>query len=179
MHSLGIKAAKEPQWTKWEYNPETKDLKLDEGGPGDDKAKVLKALHTFFKDKDILFMRNLYGSNSGNRNSGDRNSGDGILNSFCTKRQWMLFDILCSEQEYNAIFKFGWSWFWINKWIDESEMTDDEKKQFPTHRTCGGYLKKVEYKEAFKVAPQSFLDAVKKLKNFDAAKFEKISGLKI
>jgi PPE-repeat protein len=117
--------------------------------------------------------------NSGNGNSGNWNSGNGVLNSFCTKRQWMLFDILCSEQEYNSIKNLNWSWFWINKWIDESDMTDDEKTANPTYKTCGGYLKKIEYKEAFKAAPKSFIDAVKELKNFDAAKFKEISGLEV
>ena len=90
-----------------------------------------------------------------------------------------MFDILCSEQEYNSIDNLDWSWFYINKWINESDMTHDEKKTFSTDKTCGGFLKKIGYKEAFKAAPESFIDAVKKLKNFDAAKFKEISGLEV
>ena len=194
MHSLGIKGKEEDTWNKWEYNPKDKKLTIDGELHKDDTTKVQESLDTFFKDKDILFLRNLFGNNSGNWNSGNRNSGnwnsgdgnsgyrnsgDGILNSFCTKRQWMLFDILCSEQEYNSINNLDLSWFWVNKWIEESDMTNDEKTANPTYKTCGGYLKKIEYKEAFKAAPKSFIDAVKKLKNFDAAKFKEISGLEV
>jgi Pentapeptide repeats (8 copies) len=274
MSWLGIKAKDEEKWTKWEYNPESKELKLDKGTLADDKNKIKKVLDKYFDDKDILFLRNLYGrnsgdgnsgdgnsgdrnsgngnsgngnsghrnsghrnsghwnsghwnsgdwnsgnGNSGNRNSGDWNSGnwnsgnwnsgdwnsgdgnsghwnsgngnsgdwnsgdwnsgDGALNGFCTEQTFLLFDKPCTKEEYEKINQLDWSWFWINKWINESEMTDDEKKQNPTYKTTGGYLKKIEYKEAFKACPQSFIDQVKKLAHYDAAKFEIISGLKV
>jgi len=239
MSWLGIKAKGEENWSKWEYNPESKELKLDEGTLADDKNKIQKILDAYFEGKDILFFRNLYSANSGNWNSGhgnsghwnsgngnsgdrnsgngnsgdrnsgdgnsghwnsgdrnsgnwnsgngnsghgnlgDGNSGDGNLNSFCTSQHWMLFDKACTKEEYEKIYKLDWSWFWINKWVNNSEMTVNEKKAYPTYKTCGGYLKKIEYKEAFKAAPPSFLDAVQKLANFDANKFKEISGISI
>jgi hypothetical protein len=248
MKWLGIKAKDEEKWTKWEYIPESKELKLDEGTLADEN-KVQEVLDKYFYGKNILFFRGLYENNSGYGNSGDENSGDGnsgngnsgywnsgnensgnwnsgnrnsgnwnsgksnsgngnsgdgnsgdgnsgngnsgywnsgkwnsgdgILNGFCTERGFVLFDKPCTEEEYNKINQLDWSWFWINKWINESEMTDNEKKQYPTHKTTGGYLKKIEYKEAFKACPHSFIDQVKKLANFDAKKFEIITGLKI
>jgi len=244
MNWLGIKAKDEEKWSKWEYNPEIKELKLDEGTLADDKEKIKKVLNEFFDGKDILFLRNLYGSNSGHWNSGNRNSGNansgnansghwnsghwnsgnrnsgnansgnansgnansghgnsghwnsghwnsghgnsgnvnsgnGVLNGFCTERAFLLFDKSCTKEQYEKIYQLDWSWFWINKWMDEFGMTADEKATNPTYKTTGGYLKKIEYKEAFKACPQSFIDAVKKLANFDAQKFEIITGLKV
>ena len=199
LHFLGVKAKDEDQWTKWEYNPETKELKVDDNGPEDDRKTVQKALDKFFIGKDVLFLRNLYGNNPGNWNSGKWNSGDrnsgnwnsgdgnsgnwnsgnGILNSFCTKRQWMLFDKPCTEPEYQQLNGLDWSLFWTNKWVSESDMTDDEKNEYPSYKTCGGYLKKIEYKEAWKACPQSFRDAVKKLANYDGDKFFEISGTRL
>jgi len=219
MNWLGIKAKDEEKWSKWEYNPEIKELKLDEGTLADDKEKIKKVLNEFFDGKDILFLRNLYGSSSGNWNSGNRNSGhwnsgnwnsghwnsgngnsgnansgnansghwnsgnvnsgNGVLNGFCTERAFLLFDKSCTKEQYEKIYQLDWSWFWINKWMDEFGMTADEKATNPTYKTTGGYLKNIEYKEAFKACPQSFIDAVKKLANFDAQKFEIITGLKV
>ncbi len=117
--------------------------------------------------------------NSGNWNSGYGNSGNGILNSFCTKRQWMLFDKPCTKEQYEKIDALDWSWFFINRWVSESDMSDQEKKDHPSFKTCSGYLKTIDYKEAFKACPESFIDAVKKLKNFDKKKFKEISGLEV
>ena len=244
MKWLGIKAKDEEKWTKWEYNPESKEFKLDEGTLADDKDKIQIVLDKYFDGKDIIFFRNLYGNNSGdwnsgngnsgdrnsgdgnsgngnsgdgnsgdgnsgngnsgnrnsgdgnsgdgnsgdgnsgngnsgNRNSGNGNSGDGVLNGFCTQQAFILFDKPCTKEEYQKIYQLDWSWFWINKWINESDMTDDEKKQNAAYKTAGGYLKKIEYKEAFKACPKSFIGQVKKLANFSAEKFEIISGLKV
>jgi len=39
----------------------------------------------------------------------------------------------------------------LNRWIDKDKMTDEEKKTVKGWKTMGGYLKTLEYKEAFKV----------------------------
>lgn len=91
----------------------------------------------------------------------------------------MLFDQPCTEEEYEKITNLDWSWFWINKWVNESDMTDDDKEANPSYKTCGGYLRIISYKEAFKAAPKEFIEKVKKLKNFDADKFKEISGLEV
>jgi hypothetical protein len=76
MHSLGIKGEQEDTWAKWEYNPETKELKHDGGGSQEDKDAVLVFLNDWFRGKDIGYLRNLYGGNSGDWNPGHGNSGD-------------------------------------------------------------------------------------------------------
>ena len=209
LHSLGIKGKDEDVWNKWEYEPETKTLTIDGAIHADDSVEVQKKLDGFFVGKGIGYLRNLYNRNSGYGNSGDwnsgggnsgdwnsgncnsgsgnsgnwnsgyGNSGNGILNSFCTKRQWMLFDKPCTKEQYEKIDALDWSWFFINRWVSESDMSDQEKKDHPSFKTCSGYLKTIDYKEAFKACPESFIDAVKKLKNFDKKKFKEISGLEV
>jgi len=75
-HFKGIKGLQEDKWNKWEYNPSSKKLKSDNLATNDDTRKVKKYLESWFKDKDILYLSNLFGRNSGYCNSGDCNSGD-------------------------------------------------------------------------------------------------------
>ena len=64
-----------------------------------------------------------------------------------------------------------------------SEMTEDEKRNYPFHKVCDGYLKKYEYKEAwqnaFKKADKETIKKIKKLKNFSSKVFFEITGVKI
>ena len=123
--------------------------------------------------------RNSGNRNSGDWNSGDGNSGDGVLNSFCTKRQYMLFDKPCEEEEYSEVFNLPWTWFELDIWIPGGDMSEIEKKEHPYWEVTSGYIKHVDYKEAWKKCPKGFIEKVKKLKNFNAKKFEEISGLKV
>ena len=79
MSFAGIKRSKEDAWNKWEYNVDKKELKEDSIVTTNDAKKVKSAIERYLKDKDLGFMRNLYGGNSGDRNSGYLNSG--YLNS--------------------------------------------------------------------------------------------------
>ena len=66
----------EDNWNKWEYDVEKKVLKVDSLVVKDDRRRVKKIIENYLKDKDLVFIRNLYGRNSGYWNSGSRNSGD-------------------------------------------------------------------------------------------------------
>ena len=67
------------------------------------------------------------------------------------------------------------------------DMTDAEKKQNSIAKGAGGYLKKQDYKGAFKASYAALSDEerkiqtamLRKLPNFDAKIFYKISGIKI
>ena len=71
----------------------------------------------------------------------------------------------------------------MNEWIDESNMTKDERKENPYFVTIGGYLRTQSYKEAFtasmKKATPEEIEQIKALPNFDADIFEEISGFRI
>jgi hypothetical protein len=126
--------------------------------------------------------------NSGYRNSGDRNSGDcnsGILVSgFNSNKMYFLFNKPCKEADYQKFIDVISNVpFILTEWVNSSQMTDEEKKQYPNHAVCDGYLRKYEYKEAWKnglekCSPET-IKAIKKLKNFNAKVFEEITGVKI
>ena len=119
--------------------------------------------------------------NSGNRNSGDRNSGDfnsttpdtiRCFNKDVDRETW--------EQADKPQFIYNVN---PNIWVDESDMTDDEKKEFSKFHDRGGYLKTIEYKEAWKIAWDEASEEDKtllsKLPNFDADVFEEITGINV
>ena len=127
--------------------------------------------------------------NSGYRNSGYFNSGDfnsGYFNSNAPKVRLFNKD---SDLEFNCKE--------LNKlhliilrnlktvcaWIEEAKMTDEEKKNNPTYKTTGGYLKKRDYKycwsKFWEKITQEEKDFIKSLPNFNAEIFEEITGIKV
>ena len=75
----------------------------------------------------------------------------------------------------------------MSEWVPDCNMSQQEKEQHPEYVTTGGYLKKYEYKEAFRKSfdnakrSPNWPEQLKKLKalpNFDAKIFEEISGIK-
>jgi hypothetical protein len=67
-------------------------------------------------------------------------------------------------------------------WIPSDEMTDDEKKAYPEHKTTGGYLRTQDIKQGFLKAWECLSDdekdIIRSIPNFDAEKFEQITGIK-
>ena len=74
-------------------------------------------------------------------------------------------------------------YFYLTKWITEEEMTKKEKEDHPQYKTTGGYLKTLEYKEAWqeawKKASKEEKEATKKLPNFNKKVFYEITGIKV
>ena len=60
----------------------------------------------------------------------------------------------------------------LNEWIDEKDMTDQEKIDHPNFYVCGGYLKTFGYKDACGNMWEKLSDEEKKIiqeiPNFDA-----------
>ena len=125
--------------------------------------------------------------NSGYRNNGDYNSGDYNSGMFNTDEPCMRMfnketnikysDFILSE-DYPSFKGFD-----LCIWVNEEIMTSEEKKEHPSYKTTGGYLKKVEYKDAWAIFwkktteenRQKFLN----LPNFDADIFEEITGIDV
>lgn len=144
---------------------------------------------------------NTNSSSSGFCNSGDRNSGN------CNSGDWnsSSFNSGCFSTEEHKINMFdGQSdWFymdWLNssardilyhcpqsetvlEWINDSDMTDEEKKANPTYKTTGGYLKVTKEngnrQEWWDHLAEEDKDKVKALPNFDAEKFYKCTGIRV
>jgi hypothetical protein len=144
--------------------------------------------------------RNLGDRNSGSRNPGDWNSGNGnpgdcnsgYWNSGDWNSGWFNTDEPTARffnQDTNIkLSDFyssnkcpGWNEFYLTKWIDEKDMTDEEKKADPEFYVRGGQLKTYTYKEAWanfwrdtsEENRQKFLD----LPNFNPDIFKEITGI--
>ena len=125
--------------------------------------------------------------NSGNRNSGDWNSGYRSSGAFCTEDNPILFlfdkptEILVREWEQSKVYRLmGMISPCI--WVPFYKMNEEEKKQNPNAETTDGYLKTISLKEAWANFWDVLEDENKKLflelPNFDADKFEHITGIK-
>ena len=138
--------------------------------------------------------RNTGNWNTGDCNTGDRNTGDwNIVNAssgcFCTEYQrilifdkpsdWTIEDWWVSDARYllNQIPKN------VVEWIYSSDMTDEEKKKYPTHETTGGYLKVLDESESAQIwwngLSEKNKETIKSIPNFDVEKFEKCTGIKV
>ena len=121
--------------------------------------------------------------NSGHWNSGDWNSGyqnSGYFNSI-TPDVLLVFNKICSRDAWNMAQKPDFLFFSLTEWIEESAMTEDEKQANPSYSDIGGYLRVMEYKEAWKQswdnADPENRELVRKLPNFNAEVFFEITGI--
>ena len=138
--------------------------------------------------------RNTGDRNTGDRNTGDCNTGDWNKSSFNTgcfnteEPKIMLFnkpsdmtyrEWLDSDARYllNQIPKN------VVEWIYSSDMTEEEKIAYPTHKATGGYLKVLDESECGQLWWGSLSEhnknIIKAIPNFDAAIFEQCTGIKI
>lgn len=140
--------------------------------------------------------------NTGNRNAGDRNAGNrnaGNLNTGDLNKTNHSTGVLCTEERKILIFdkpsKMTLSeWrnsqfadlfcgYELNIWVCESDMTDEEKKAHPKFYVKKGYLKVITPAEAwqnwFKTKTPEEIELLKQIPNWDAKKFEYITGLQI
>nr|WP_207654153.1 hypothetical protein [Clostridium paraputrificum] len=142
--------------------------------------------------------RNTGDRNTGNRNTGDWNAGNwntGDCNTvdfsngvFCTKEDTIkIFDkesnmTLREWRESRARRIIAWN-METTVWIYQSNMTEEEKEQYPSYKTTGGYLKVFTYEEAWKNLWNSITDEEKQeiinIPNFDKNKFKEITGIEI
>lgn len=139
---------------------------------------------------------NIGNYNSGNMNIGYNNAGDWNLGNrntgyFNTENQpLMMFN---KPSDWTAIDWFNSEARGILltmprhlEWVDEEDMTDNEKIKYPEYSETKGYLKE-KNKEELKNERQAWWEmlsdsdkqAIKSLPNFDSDIFEKITGIKI
>ena len=136
---------------------------------------------------------NIGNNNTGNYNTGDCNTGNyntgnwntGIFNTGACEYTFA-FNQLVKKQDLECLPSIPFLRFKLVEWIPEKHMLPEEKEQHPKYATAGGYLKKYDYKEAFR---KSFEDAkrlpdwpeqlkrLKALPNFNFKIFEEISGI--
>ena len=125
--------------------------------------------------------------NSGYGNSGDWNSGYG--NS--TKRESGIFNSTeptirmfnkPTDKKWDEINHPHFNEFYLTKWIEENEMTDEEKKADPQFYVRKGYLKKFTWQEAWanfwKDTDEENRKKFLALPNFSWSIFTEITGIK-
>ena len=70
-----------------------------------------------------------------------------------------------------------------NIWVSSDNMSDSEKEEHPDHEATGGYLKVLDYKEAWENMWKSLSEKEKQsildLPNFDKDIFFDITGIRI
>jgi len=132
--------------------------------------------------------RNTGDRNTGSRNTGDWNTGDwntgdwntGFFNTV-TPDVVLVFDKECQREEWEKAYKPNFLFFDLTYWVEESEMTDEEKTLDPGSHYRGGQLRKKDYKAAFKEAWDNAdpddREKIKNLPNFDPQIFFEISGI--
>ena len=126
--------------------------------------------------------------NSGDQNSGDQNSGSwnsgnrnsGYLNTDCPKVRIFNKE---TEFDWNEIAFPDYFYFDLNIWVDESEMSNEEKEENDQYKVTGGYLKVYEYKEAWRKAWDNATGEDRrktlKLPNWNNELFLEISGIDV
>ena len=149
-----------------------------------------------FRDQSVDGFHNTGDKNTGNQNTGNWNTGDkntgnwntgdwntGNFNTI-TPVDILVFNRPISRQTWDQaakpsfIFNLVTTW-----WVDESEMTDEEKAADPESVNRGGQLRIRTYKDAWRKAWNETTDAdrrlVLSLPNFDPDVFLAISGIDV
>ncbi len=125
--------------------------------------------------------RNSGNRNSGNRNSGNWNSGDYNSGYFNTNKPRIR--IFNEETNVEEIDFPDFFYFDLTEWIQKESMTDEEKKEHPEYKTTGGYLKTLEYKDAWRKAwdnaKMSEKRKVLELPNWNNEIFKEITGIDV
>ena len=94
-----------------------------------------------------------------------------------------MFNKDCHIEDWENADKPSFLYFDLCVWVSESDMTDEEKKNDPEFHVRGGYLKTLDYKDAWAIAYEKAtkedIEKLKALPNFDADVFYEISGVRI
>ena len=116
--------------------------------------------------------------NSGDWNSGNRNSGYFNTNSPDKIRIFNTW-VDMTHEEFNEKYNV-YADIPLNRWIEESDMSEQELKDFPKAKQMGGYLKTLPFKEAcqiwWKENPDRHQDFLA-LPSFNPEIFKEITGI--
>lgn len=128
--------------------------------------------------------RNSGNYNSGNYNSGNLNSGNcnsGFFNSITPDDMLVFNKTVIKRSKFKVP---SWCYFDLTQWVSYDTATDYERIKYKEKiEICGGFLKNITYKEAFKRAwDNSSIDERKQvlqLPGFDKEVFYEISGIDV
>ena len=125
--------------------------------------------------------------NAGDCNTGDFNTGDHETGCFCTETHTIrIFDAdsgmtFCEWRDsdyYRVLSKIDAR---PVIWVCKDDMTEQERTEHPECTTTGGYLRKVDPKDAYQRwwdgLSEDDRDIIRSIPNFDADKFKQITGV--
>ena len=120
--------------------------------------------------------------NSGDGNSGDWNSGNGNSGYFNSDEPCLrMFNKMtyCKRDDINIP---SWCYFDLTVWVSHDTATEEEKKKHKNEiEICGGFLKTIDYKDAWRLAwNKASIEERKKLfelPNWDNEVFKEITGI--
>ena len=120
--------------------------------------------------------------NSGNCNSGNWNSGNWNSGYFNTDTPLVRIFNKDTDIEKSNINFPSFLYFDLTIWVSHDTATDEEKRLHKTEiETCGGFLKTLDYKEAFRLAwdkaNKEEHKQLLKLPNWNNEIFKEISGI--
>ena len=125
--------------------------------------------------------------NSGNRNSGDWNSGNwnsGNWNSgfFNSDEPYIRMFNKITDKKRDAVRIPSWCYFDLTKWVSHDTATEEEKQKHKVEiETCGGFLKTLNYKDAWRLAWNKARVEERKelfdLPNWNNEVFKEITGI--
>ena len=120
--------------------------------------------------------------NSGNYNSGNWNSGTGNSGYLNTDLPPVRMFNKYTDKKYNELSFPSFMYFNLTVWVSHDTATEEEKEQHKDEiKTCGGFLKTLEYKEAFRrawnKADKEEHKKLLKLPNWNNEIFKEISGI--
>ena len=126
--------------------------------------------------------RNSGNWNSGNRNSGNWNSGNRNSGYFNTNEPLVRIFNKETKLKRDEIYFPNFLFFDLNVWVSHDTATEEEKENHKKDiEVCGGFLKSLEYKEAFRLAWNKASKEEHKilleLPNWDNEIFKEISGI--
>ena len=91
--------------------------------------------------------------NSGNRNSGNWNSGDWNSGYFNSNTPFVRMFNKETDKKFDEIDFPDFLYFDLTVWVSHDTATDEEKELHKKEiEICGGFLRKLGYKEAFRLA---------------------------
>jgi hypothetical protein len=133
--------------------------------------------------------RNSGHQNSGHRNSGDFNLTDNNTGCFNVDDHKLLFFDQETEMTWNQ-WRNSRAYYLLwevgrrpTQWIYAEDMTDQEKSDYPTYETTGGYLKERDISKAYQEWWDKLTDdqkqCIREIPNFDAKKFQQITGIDV
>ena len=127
---------------------------------------------------------------TGNGSTGNGSTGNWSISDYSTGHFSTIdysgfgaFNKPCTPKDWEEAIKPNFISLDMTKWIKREDMTEIEKKDNPKCETTGGYLKVLDYKEAWAESWENATEEDKELlynlPNFDKEVFKEISGIDI